>query len=247
MKVSSYMTLAALIVQIKRICDPSGDVRPVLEQQAATAHHLPHLDTLLARLIAGQGEATALDEEIGRYAVRLGLLDAEGDRSVGGMWRTGEGAAMLSEEDDLALSEGLRGFVAVLEEGGVNSLTRARYDSIGGEALQRAKKLKPEARAAMERVVIGGATLADHFDRWVKVAEELSELENKRIELITASSAAPSMTSGDLLRLRREAVRRLNRLVDGVEDSGLPAAEQERILKPLAQASEEAAAGSKGR
>lgn len=232
-RLSGTWTSAELIVALKRICDVHGDVRPVLAADADTAPHLPHLDRLLARLEAGDVVGNALDAQIAALIERLGLLDASGDQGVGGMWRVGQGAAMLSEEEDLELSQGLRAFVAVLEEGGVNKLTRARYDRIGGEAVERAARVSAEARAAMERVVIGGKTLAAYFDGWVAQAEELSALEAKRRELEAARSDAPQVTALDLLRLRQEGTRRLNRLLEALEDSGIAEAERRRIAAPL--------------
>jgi hypothetical protein len=144
-----------------------------------------------------------------------------------------QGAALLSEEEDLELSQGLRAFVAVLAEGGLNQLTHAKYDRIGGEAVERAARLSAEARAAMERVKIGDKTLAEYFDAWVAQAKELSALEAKRRELEAARPTAPQVTALELLRLRQEGTRRLNRLLEALEDSGIGEAERRRIAAPL--------------
>lgn len=242
MKLSSYLTLSALVVIIKRLCDPAGAARGALEGSPFTAPHVPLLDVLVGELEVAQVSGSALDEQIAALVVELGLDDADNDRQVGGLWRCLEGAAMLAQDDDVALSAALEAVEQELEQGGVTSLTRARYDNIGGEAARRAKQVSAEGRTAMASVVIGKKTLLDYFDGWVALAEELSANEAQRQLLIHANKSAPRMTSAQLAQLKRSAIERIERLLTGLEDSAIAPEIKDEIIVPIKAASDAAAA-----
>jgi hypothetical protein len=241
MKLSGYMSLSALIVIIEELCDSAKPTRAKLESDDFSRPHVQGLSALLPSLRTAHVTGSVLDEPIAALVVELGALDGRCDQIVGGLWRVATGAAMLAQEDDPTLASALEAAASVFAAGGLNRLTTARYDSIGGEAQRRFAQLTDAHKAALEEIKVGARSLLDYLDDWVALAVELSSQETKRQQLIEANKTAPRMTTGQVLALRRDAIRRVQRLIDSLEDSAISEEDKALILAPIEAASNAAA------
>jgi hypothetical protein len=234
------VSVASLIVILKGLCEQGSPTRRALEADPFTAPHLPLLEAQLGQLVSAS--SSGADQRVAALGVELGGLDDHNDRDVGGLIGTLRGAIALLEDDEPALAGELGQALEVMVGSGLVQLTGARYDAIGGYAAQRDQRMSPAMRAAMQKVRFGKKTLLESFERWVTRAAELSAKELERVALAAKHKTNPGTTSADLVRLKRDTIHRLNKLIAAIDDSALSHDLQRAILAPIEKAAADARA-----
>lgn len=238
--VTQAVSVATLIVLLKGLCEAGSPARVALDGDKFTEPHRVLLEELLAELVSA--EVSGADAELAALSVELGALDSANDREASALPGVLSHAIVLLD-DDPALAEELEAALAVMRGDGIIKLTRSRYDAIGGHAAQRVQRMTPALRAALEQIKLGKHTLLDRFDRWAARAAQLSATELKRVSHAAQHKASPGVMPADLARLKRDTIRRLNKLIDAIDDSALSPDARAAILAPIQKASDDAKAG----
>jgi hypothetical protein len=121
-------------------------------------------------------------------------LDLRHDSKARGLSYVLRGLIEIADDDATVIQ--CRKLLDLLFPAGL-TVTRLPYIEQGGSAVALERTVKPEVRAQLAAITVGGQTLEQVFDAWMSAAHELARTVKRRAELV--AQTRPSGSDGEAL------------------------------------------------
>ncbi len=219
---------------------PKNPARVALDGIPLVAAIVQRIETVHRTLVETQPASTAAAEaQISELATSV---DAEHDNCARAIdlilngfalcAPTQEKATEIHHLHDILLPDGLL-------------VIRGSYRDEAGQADLLAKRLNDTSKAKLKKLPIPGGNVMDLVERWMTLAKELGQLENKRAAL--AQPSAKQTSAGDVVKARNEWIRTVNALVSMIELADVDDATANLLLGSLRDTERRAARRSSRR
>jgi len=194
--------------------------RGAIEGIPLLAALMPSLEAAHAGILAVRPQAE--DPKVSALSERQGVLDAQHDDRVRGVYNALTGLALVSGAGTelLALRDQL--FPSGLGH------TQTTYRGEAGHGAMVAARLDAKLQARLKAVNLHDKNLLDLTNEWLGVAEEIGRLEDERARL-----SPPPKPSAEITAARLAWIRIVNALQANAELAGIDATTDHLLFAPL--------------
>lgn len=220
-------TTTTMVAITGRLVDPERE-RSVLEKYPRLLPWLADIEEAHRGLYEVESNPTAPSAELVAMNEQATLLDSAHDRKVRGLHQAISGLADLSDNTDHAAR-----FITLRDElfpSGRSIVNRSYIDQAGEASLVDARLSGP-SRDLLRDTVIDGVTLLEYVEAWRTIAEELGNLEAKRIRRAKDEKAQTLVT---ISKARRAWIDTMNAVLLVIDrEKSLTDDDRRRLLEPL--------------
>ena len=226
------LSTQTMIMVTEPLLDAKRD-RKVLLGMPLTASLVPVIERSLKNLVDTQRTGSAAVTELAKLSKEGAEVDALHDRKLRGVNGLLTNLAELA--DDPAESKRYLDLRDRLFPDGLRGIGRSYRDEAGEARLAR-KRIDPATRKALQKIPAGGTTLQAEVEAWLRAADRLGELEDRRGELDRQISAEGT-GQADAARARNEWIKAMRALESNLDlEPKATDAIRERLLSALHEA-----------